>query len=145
MIAFLTKITIMQYKIPKVITIDDGNIMIKCQLCNFKSSTEAEATKHVKEKHAHRCKECLTEFKTKQELINHVSTTHWPERAATQSPSAKICTNCRKEFSSEKALKTHVDTEHKSSNQRFECPICNYNSSSETDIAKHINEMHAFK
>ena len=92
-------------KTPKVITIDDGNNTIECQLCNFKSSTEAEATKHVKEKHAHRCKKCLKEFKTKQELNNHVSTTHQPERAATQPPSAKICTNCREEFSSEKSFK----------------------------------------
>ena len=38
-----------------------------------------------------------------------------------------------------------MDTEHRPSNKQFECPICNYTSSSETDIGQHIEEKHAFK
>ena len=111
-------------KNPQVITIEDSTSSIKCQMCNFNSNTVTEATKHVKEKHAHRCNECLKEFKSKQQLSNHVSITHKPKRAANH-PAAKICFNCQKEFLSEKDLKTHLDNEHRSSNMQFKCPICN--------------------
>ena len=53
------------------------------------SIAETKATKHVKEKHAHRCNECLKEFKFKQQLSNHVSTTHKPKRAANHPPAVK--------------------------------------------------------
>ena len=83
-------------KNPQVITVEDSTSSIKCQMCNFNSSTETEATKHVKEKHAHRSNKCLKEFKFKQQLSNHVSTTHKPKRGANQPPAAKTCSNCQK-------------------------------------------------
>ena len=130
-----------------IITIDDSQTKnnIKRQLCNYKSSTETDATNHVKEKHAHRCKKCLKEFKNKHELCKHVSSTHGPKKSASDLPAAKTCNKCQKEFSSEKDLKSHMDTEHRTSNLQLECPICNYSCLSETDIAKHIDEKHAFK
>ena len=70
---------------------------------------------------------------------------HGPKKAANLPSSAKICFKCKKKFSSEEDLTMHMEKMHKTSNQQLVCPICNYTSSSETEISQHVKEKHSFK
>ena len=103
-----------------------------CNLCHFKSNSEARLSKHLSLKH-YKCDICSRVVKTPALLRSHLREIH-DKVAGTMTE----CQKCKFSALSESHLNLHIDRHHK----ELSCNQCEYKTETRRNMVDHVAQNH---
>ena len=103
-----------------------------CNLCNFKSNSEARLNKHLSHKH-HKCDICSRTLKTPALLRSHLREIH-DKVDGTMTE----CKKCKFSALNESHLNLHIDRHHK----ELSCNQCEYKTEIRRNLVDHVAQNH---
>ena len=142
--------------------VSETPIEYACNQCNYVGKTKQEVDEHFKFDHL-KCQKCKENFMTLDQFKGHMEKKHkdsiWHKK--------KNCELCKKSFSNWTLYKVHIKKhqclrftctvckaefttkaaglEHKikcDKDKTFSCHECNFKAQTESDISKHLDEVH---
>ena len=103
-----------------------------CNLCNFKSNSEARLTKHLSHKH-HKCDICSWTLKTPALLRSHLREIHDKVGGTMME-----CSKCKFSALNESHLDLHIDRHHR----ELSCNQCEYKTETRRNLEDHVAQNH---
>ena len=103
-------------------------LSFRCDLCTFQTGRHDELKRHNFSNHL--CVICGFKTESRQDLIKHQQNSHKLK-----------CNECEFEVATREKLKKHVEIRH--SGNRFDCNVCEFSSSNATGLLLHQTRKHA--
>ena len=122
------------------------NRSLCCDQCDRRFNQLHEFNKHKSTTHNKKTFECpMCDFisSLETEITNHVDRSH-PEKSVNPNKPSQ-CNECQYTTHNTNQLTNHMNAKHNKQPKLVECPMCNYKNSSESIVAKHVEETHPEK
>ena len=111
-----------------------------CNLCEHKFSRQSELKLHIENVHigeVHHCDQCIKEYKSQEQLKEHLLAKHGDDISY-------LCSQCDSRYTSRMNLKRHIQNTHEGS-FKYTCNVsvdCDYQTLSQGDLKEHKKLNH---